>query len=265
MLTLHYKKKNIQLPESFSELSSKQFIAIAGILYNGGDFLRCQLTAFKVLANLSRWRMIWMDTEFLDRAREHVNWIFDHEQLKEVRQQLVPEYKRLHGPISDFDNLVMKEFHFSELAYKELIYEEKHESIDKLIAAIYRPAKHNYDKKKNPDGDVREPFNANEAESYRRAIRKWPAPVKHAIFIWYDNCRQALIKNNPLVFNDPEKGFESQFDTGLYGMMRGLAGEKLGTIEKIENMYVHTALLEIGLIREEEAYLEEQMKVNSSA
>jgi hypothetical protein len=260
MISLQFKNKTIQLPESFSELSGKQFIGIADLVFSGGDFLKCQVHAIRILGNIPRWRFLLINTEFIDRCREYTNWVFDPDKLQAMTDQLIPIYKRLYGPISGFDNMVMTEFHFSEMAYRRLVVENVPEALEELISILYRPAKYPYNKVVNQEGDVRIPFNKNETNIMIRKIARWPEVVKHAIFIWYDNCRQALINNNPLVFDDPNSDFVSQFDTGLYGMMRSLAGDKLGTIDKIENMYVHTALLEIGLIREEEAYIEDKFK-----
>lgn len=260
MLTLHYHKTKINLPESFNELSGKQFIQVSELLYNGGEPLKCHVIAFRILGHINRIRLRLMNPDLVARALEHVSWVFDHEQRIQMTNQLIPEYKGMYGPISDFDNLKMGEFHFSELYYKDLVYENNEKAIDSLVAVLYRKPKIKYDRKKNPDGDIRIEFNSNEVPYNAKRVSRWPAAVKQAIFLWYDSCRQKLVQDNSLVFKEPSNGFESQFETGLYGMMRSLAGDKLGAISDIEQMYVHTALLELGLIKEEEAYIEEQIK-----
>lgn len=254
------------LPDSFEELSSDQYIQIADILFQGGDTLECYTKALRILAGMSRISFMLMDPEMVDRCLPFINWVFE---TKKVITQLLPEYKGYHGPVSDFDNLKMKEFHFSEMYYGEVMAQPLNplkgtleDPINKLTSVIYRQGKFRYDRKMNPDGDVRIPFNANEIEFNSRIIHKWPDAVKHAIFFWYHSCRQQLIDNNPLVFTEPGDNYTSQFNTGLYGVMRSLAGDKLGTIDKIEDMYVHTAMLELGLLKEEEIRIEEQRKAN---
>lgn len=247
------------MSEHFEELSGKQFIQIAELLYKGGDALHCHVKAFKILARISRMRLLLLPAEFIERCLPFVRWVFAD---KKTCKQLLPSYKKYAGPISDFDNLKMKEFHFSEQYYREVTAPEgkESESLNKLVAVLYRPRKKKYDSKRDPDGDCRIDFNANEIAYHTKKVSRWPAAVKDAIFMWYDACRQELIANNELVFSAHEQGFESQFETGLYGMMRSLAGDKLGPLSQVEEMYVHTAMLELGLLKEEEKRIEAEIK-----
>jgi len=248
------------MADCYEELSEKQFIQLAELKFNGGDQLTCEVKAFRILTGMSRFRFKIADSEMITRSLPHLQWVFDD---KATSKQLLPVFNGYHGPVSEFDNLKMKEFHFSEQYYKDLVYEEKDEAIDKLIAVLYRQGKPGYDTDRDPDGDIRMAFNANLIAYNANKIAKWPDSIKHAIFLWYYNCRQELIDNNPMVFKEPSNGFESQFETGLYGMIRNLAGDKLGSVAAIEEMYVHTAMLELGILREEEKYFDEQSKIGT--
>lgn len=250
------------LPEKFEELTGKQFIELAPMLYSGGEEVECNVKALKILSGISSFRWAMLKPDVINKCIEFVGWIFND---AKITKQLLPCYKGYHGPTSSFDNLRMKEFHLSEIYYKQLVRTENEaeaiEHINNLVAVLYRLPRINYDVKRDPDGDIRVDFNHNEIPFHSSRIARWPLKVKQAIFLWYASCRQELEDNNPMVFKEDSKNsFASQFDTGLYGMMRNLAGEKLGSVEKIENMYVLQAMLEIGLIKEEEIYFEEQMK-----
>jgi hypothetical protein len=262
MIELIYHKGRMQLPESFEDLSGKQFIGISKLLFTGGDVLRCKVQALKILCGLSPFKFAFLKAEVISRAIEYVDWVFDEKKI--ITKQLIPSYKGYHGPISNFDNLRMKEFHMSELYYREMVSQENpapDASLNNLVAVLYRPAKWFYNKKRDKDGDIRMAFNENEIAYRARKISRWPEKVKQAIFLWYGGCRQKLEEDNEAAFRDDSgSSFESQFDTGMYGVMRSLAGDKLGSVEKIEEMYVHTCMLEIGLIKEEEKYFEEKMK-----
>lgn len=259
MINLFYKKnRKIFLPENFDELSVRQFIALAEILCTTADEIILKVNALRILSGLSvfRWRLL--PAAAVEKSLSYTDWVFDQ---MIITKQLLPVYKGHWGPVHDFDNLKMKEFHLSELHYRDLVGSDSKDALNLLVAVLYRKPRKWYNRKKDPEGDIRLPFNHNELEYRASKIAKWPLPVKQAIFLWYDSCRERLIDDNPLVFKEPVKhSFESQFDTGLYGMIRSLAGEKLGPVEKIEEMYVHTAMLELGLIREEEKYLDEQLK-----
>jgi hypothetical protein len=262
MIELIYHKGRMTLPESFEELSGKQFIGISRLLFTGGDALRCKVQALKILCGLSAFRFAFLRAEVISRAIKYVDWVFDEKKC--ITKQLIPSYKRYHGPISDFDNLRMKEFHMSELYYREMVNEENKDpeaSLNNLVAVLYRPAKWFYNKKRDKAGDIRVAFNHNEIDYHAKKIARWPVKIKQAIFLWYGGCRQQLEEDNQSAFRDDSgSSFESQFDTGMYGVMRSLAGDKLGSVEKIEDMYVKTCMLEIGLIKEEEKYFEEKMK-----
>jgi hypothetical protein len=260
---VYHKRRSFFLPESFNELSGRQLIGLAPLLYFESDELESRVKALRVLSGLGgiRWRLLRSD--IIERALPFVEWLFDAPILTE---QIFPCYKGFYGPASGFDNMKMKEFHMSEIYYRELINQDTDETkaaaaLNNLVAVLYRKGKKGYDKKRDPSGDIRVEFNHNETAFYAKQVARFPMPVRQAIFLWYDGCRKELIDNNPKVFKEPSKhSFESEFDTGLYGIMRSLAGEKLGTVEYIQNMYVHTAMLEIGLIKEEEAYVEQQLK-----
>lgn len=248
----------MQLPQSFEELSAKQFVRLAPLLFKEGNETLYQVKALQILSGLNKFRFCLLKPEIIERCLPYVTWVF--EENNRIIQHL-PHYRGYYSPTANFDNLKMKEFHFSELYYRQIISGEDEATINNLVAVLYRKPKHGYDKKRDPDGDIRTEFNHNESPFFTKKISRWPEAVKQAIFLWYDSCRQELINNNELVFKEPGHSYVSQFDTGLYGMMRSLAGEKLGPVEKVENMYVHTAMLELGLIKEEEKYFEEQLKM----
>jgi hypothetical protein len=201
-----------------------------------------------------------LDPEMINKSLSFTDWLFA-EDLR-ITRQLIPEYRGYHGPVSDFDNMRMGEFHFSELHFKEYVLsmQENPRSLDMLVAVLYRKPAPGYDKKLNPSGDKRMAFNDNLIAQNANKIARWPVEVKLGIFTWYAACRQNLVDNNKPVFEDNGENIESQYDTGYYGVMRCLAGDKLGTLEQIEKMFVHTAMLELGLMKEEEKRFEAEMK-----
>lgn len=261
MHELIYHKGRMLLPESFEECSGKQFIQLAQLIFTGGDEIRCKVRALKILCGLSPFRFAFLKPQVINNTLPFIEWVFDRE--KNITKQLMPSYKGYHGPTSDFDNLIMKEFHMTERNFQLIAKEDGdvEAALNNLVAVLYRLPKKGYDTQKDPDGDIRIKFNHNEVPYYSKKIARWPLAVKQAIFLWYAGCRKELEDNNPLVFKeDGSSDFISQFDTGMYGVMQSLAGEKLGKVDGIEEMYVHTAMLNIGLIKEQEKYYESKMK-----
>jgi hypothetical protein len=90
-----------------------------------------------------------------------------------------------------------------------------------------------------------------------RSVSKWPLAVKQAILLWYDGCRQMLVKSYPLAFGKGKAN--GNYYEGLFGMMRSIAGDKYGTLEDVENLFVHTMFMEIVACKKEEMEMEKQM------
>jgi hypothetical protein len=153
--------------------------------------------------------------------------------------------------------LIGKEFHCTEIAYQEVIRNNDEDALNRLCAFLYRPKKKGYDARINAEGDVRVPFNYNECIYYAQRIKRWPLAVKQAILLWYDGCRQMLVKSYPLAFGKGKAN--GNYYEGLFGMMRSIAGDKYGTLEDVENLFVHTMFMEIVACKKEEMEMEKQM------
>jgi hypothetical protein len=140
---------------------------------------------------------------------------------------------------------VVSEFIFSEQFYSDYKATKKMDALDQLVATLYRPAKKGYDAKRNPDGDIRIPYNDFLTGYYADKIGGWPAKVKQAILHWYEGCRLKLIDDNPDVFGASSGGGDSLY--GLYSVMRTVAEKGIhGDLEKVERMYVKVFLMEIN-------------------
>lgn len=233
------------MPEEVEELNAKQFIAIAGLLHQEYvTVLKASLQAMRILIQFSVIRFFFFSNEIKLKCLEHVQWIFDK---IIVTKNLVPRYKKFYGPSDELNNMTIAEFHFAEQYYSQ-IKGNDYTALPHLIATIYRPAKKRYNKILNTDGDIRQPFNSNVVDYYAGKISKWPDAVKYAILIYYDSCREKIANENPKIFK--KSGGESD-GLGMYSIMRSLAGPKFGELEKVEEMLLQNALLELNLIIEE--------------
>jgi len=250
---IYHKNKSFLLPETPEELTGKQFILIAGLLHQEyTTALKASLSALRILAGMSRWKFLRLSGEVKLNSLEHVQWIFDK---ISITKNLIPVYKNFYGPAEELNNMTLAEFHFAEKYYSQ-IKGENYGALPHLIATIYRKSKPAYDKKLDKDGDVRQKFNSNVVDFYAKQIAKWPAAVKFAILIFYDSCRDQIANDNKEIFSGTGEGD----GLGMYSVMRGLAGPKFGEIEKVEDMLLHNALLELNLIRDEEKELERLSK-----
>lgn len=250
---IYDKGKSFTLPENVEELTGKQFIQLAGLLHQQyTTVLKASLTALRILSGMSHLKFYFLSNEVKLKTIEHVMWVFDK---ITITKNLVPEYKGFYGPAEDLNNMTLSEFHFAEQYYAE-VAGENYASLPHLIATIYRKAKPGYNKKMDVDGDVREKFNSNVVDFYAEKISKWPDAVKFAILIFYDSCREKIANDYKQIFSGPG---ESD-GLGMYSVIRKLAGNKFGEVEKVEEMLLHNALLELTLIMDEEKELEKMHK-----
>ncbi len=260
MIILHYgNKKKLIFPSEPAELTRKQFINIAPYLVLAGEEIHCKVAVLRMICGKSTFGWKLLPTEIVSFAIDQVEWLFAKDLM--ITDQLIPEYKGLHGPTGEFDNLRLGEFHFTEMYYRDYVSDSSEDSLNCLIATMYRPPKPKYDKEKNADGDIRENFNHHLIPYLAKKVKRWPSNVKLAIFAWYAFCRIDLEKKHEWAFkNDDPRPFTSRYDAGMYAVIRSLASDKLGSVAAVEQMYVHDAMLEIGLLKEDQQRLESEMK-----
>lgn len=194
----------------------------------------------------------------------------------DLTRQLIPSYKNFHGPADDFNNITGDEFVFSEdyyLKYSGLFpslsgeggsdrrseTDEANRCLNELVAILYRPLKKNYDTARDPDGDLRVPFNQNIcAYNARHKIKRWPLHIKLAIFHWYQGCRQKMIDDNPDIFTG---GNSEPAKYGLLSVMRTIAeGGIHGDFDKVQKMYVKMWMMELNEKMEEGKKIEKAYK-----
>lgn len=139
--------------------------------------------------------------------------------------------------------------------------EEAEAQLYRFVACVYRPGKLTYNKRKNPAGDYRMPFNDNLVD-YHASILRRHLPVKYAyaILLWYKGCRDALVSAFPLVFTGAaEHEAKPQQEPNYFELMRKIAEKgTYGDIDKVRNLYLWDAMYEVHLSIEEYNKLKEE-------
>ena len=251
------KEKAFVIPGAWEELSKKGLIKLAALLHSQAPALHTQARILQLLSGKSDMAFVRIPAEIRFKALEHLSWI----ESNTLTRQLLPAYKGFYGPASDFDNIVLAEFHHAELAYYNYTKTSNIEDLNELIATLYRLPKANYNKRLNKDGDIRRAFNYAEAAYNKKKIAKWSLAVKLAVLLWYDGCRQHIVKLYPAAFNSSDASGAAYFQ-GLYKMIRSLSGDKYGTFNQVELLPLHTAFMEIVCSLEEAEELKSKMQSN---
>lgn len=233
------------MPVSYNELSRRQLLCILKILNSKVLRTRAYLKMLFVLTKIDRINFMLASA---DELAEYFYLVEFFALNNDLTKNLIPKYRSFYGPADDFDNIIGEEYTFADLFFSRYKNGDK-TSIDLFIAALYRPRKKNYDKKANPDGDVREEFNRNLMERNANKIKSWPAPMKEAIAVWYEGCRKRLVQTNPRIYGG-EGGDPPQY--GMWSIMRSLAEKGIhGTFTAIEKMKIKELHMEMNeLIRE---------------
>lgn len=255
MIEILYDKKSWgYLPENYNELSGWQLIEIADLFLQKNDPLVTALKALRALLQMNAIKFQLLPVELKTNLLPHISWVFEKNGLTE---QHIPFFNGWFGPASEWNNLTMAEWNACEIFYAQIADRstvngqqstEEGSALDNLVSVLYRPPKKNYDRKRDPDGDCRIPFNANEIPYHaKKYIRFWPLKTKTAILIWYDGCRQYVAKTYD-VFSRADSSSQTE---GMFETMRALCGEKYGDFEKVEKLNVHVALRELELMKQE--------------
>ena len=248
-------KKQLILPETINEVTGTQLIELAAILNTNLKRKDAQLRCLRTMSGLRFLDWYRLPAAIKVQAMPFIEWCFDDFTLT---KQVLPEYKGFYGPKSELENLTLSEFYFAELYYSQHLAGDA-DAINNLVAVLYRKGKFLYHKLKDKDGDIRVPFNANLIFYYANIISDWPMPVKQAIVLFYDGCRKDIANNNPKIFNAAGSS-ESNGQADMFGILRSLSGGKYGDLEKVEKMYLHTALLEMNICIQENEEMQAKMK-----
>lgn len=242
MYIIHYhKNKCLSIPTQWNECKGKQACALAGIIHNSDNDDLKLLKALQVLTGKNKYNFFRLPVEVKHDSLTYIAWVFKENKLT---NQLLPKYKKLHGPAKEFDNFKISEFHYCEMIYNRIVKEKDDSLIDLLVAALYREAKPNYDIQKNLLGDCRVAFIDTEVPYRSKKIAKWPKEVKLYVMLWYDGCRQYLQELYKPVFEGNKATIKEYYD-GMFGIVREIAGAKYGTIEKVFEEHVHTIMTEM--------------------
>lgn len=261
MIDVLFNKKNYgPIAQEYNELSGGQLLRIAAIFVQPPRPELAVLKAMRVLLQMSFTRFHLLPPDLKYNLIPAVGWVFEKNGLT---AQLLPVYKGLHGPAGEFDNLTMAEWNACEQYYAQHLQGDT-EALHSLIAVLYRkPKAKPYNRRQNPDGDVREAFNAHTIATRARKVRRWPVTVKTAILMWYDGCRQQIFETYEVGGGE---GGEGQSDGGMFEIMRNLAlAGTYGDFEAVQHLNVHIAMREMELLKREDAERQRQIDEMNAA
>ena len=240
----------------FNDLDDGSLVAVCKVLLLQQSKDLADLQMLFILLGLNRFSFYKIPIDAKARMIMYIQWVYE---IRGLTKQLIPHYKGLFAPASEFDNLTMEEWNACEIYYHQYIKNNEVTALDKLIAVLYREPKKYYDFMKNVDGDCRVPFNEHECEwMAKRKIVSWSDEVKMAILAWYDGCREAVTNMYDLFNGEGDE----ESNPGMFEIMRLLSGERYGNFNDIKKLNVHIALRDMKCTKKENERLEAQLKAS---
>lgn len=242
MVNLFFKDRCYQIPESWNELSQKQLLKCADLLNKSFSEYTMLTSIFHCLAQMRAFTFFSIPKDKLYDCINLVSWIIQGVTLTEQR---IPFYQGFYGPKKELENLRLKEFAMTELLYLQFRNDNNIDALNELISILYRPGKKGYNIKLDVDGDIRVAYNSHVVPFYKRKVSKWPIKVKLSIAFFYEGCRNNFTNNYKEVFEGESDGGET-LPYGIWSIMRDVAEKGVfGDMEKVEDQYVDTLLMEL--------------------
>jgi hypothetical protein len=253
----HYisNKKEVTIANTWNELSRKELLNLCKIIHKEQEEYIALLRVFRVLSGWGFIKIMRQKAADLLPFLELCKWVYEENTFT---KNILIGYKGFYLPEDKMVNVKVGEFHFAEDAYKKYIDTKEDKYLNELCAIICRTALPIYDKKLNPDNDLRRPFKPGELAYFTKITSKWPMNVKTAILLYFDGCRQMLYSQFEELF-EGESGSEDM-QLGMYGIIRGLAGGKYGSFDQVEQMYIGNVLMELLLLKRENEKMEAEMR-----
>lgn len=181
----------------------------------------------------------------LAQLSQLLNFLYEENTLTENKMPQLKKYgyPTFHGPASEFLNLRWNEFMVADQYHSAFVRTSCLSMLDYLLSAIYRFKRPDYDPDKHDD--IREPFNQHVLK--RRALIWKKVAIHHklSLYYFYVGCRAELVRTYPDIFDSGGEGQtagQSGQTADWLDLLRHLPSDKFGTLEQLENQYVHTTL-----------------------
>lgn len=254
------KKHRVSVPSKWNELTRKQLEKVAGLLaQEQKSVYSFRLKVLEVLAKLSKMRLFQIGSERLVDIFPFVEWV---EKDIDLTDNKVLEIKskgvKFMGPIGDFSSLSCGEWTDADEAYLDYMASQKPESLDRLMAILYRER----DKKMNPKNplwknDYRLAYSEATVKGRIPYMAKIEMPTKLAVLFWWKGCRQEWESVFERVFKDKGAGHES---FGWQETVMKLSGAEFGDLEKTQNTAMYKLMLKMEITIKDDEYQQQQMK-----
>jgi hypothetical protein len=259
MVEVIFNTKKYFLKTSYSELNTKEFLKCAWIReqylteISEEKFHALRIEAFAACSNVPYRKILQVNTyQWIDMLPK-IDFVFTTPVLtKNLLPSIKPSFfgKRLYGPIGLMQHSIFHEFIDADTAFTTANNEFDVEQITKLASILYRPKRKDLKKFKNSpewNGDIREPYNQEQAVNRIAELKRLPFYKLVAIFLYYEAFRAQEVVNSP--------GFLKMFEgedkvqglpIGWLGTLYAISNGKFGDYEKTKKQHWEVVLVSIA-------------------
>ena len=223
--------KSIDSASAWNELSQKQLYIISDVLHSKTLLIDGKIRLAIALLGIKMRLFLRFTASQVHDILPITQFILEENKLtKNLVPYLKVGSKRFYGPTSRLANITIEEFGFADTFYTRFKETMEDEWICRLCAVLYRPQRSGYNPKSDSyKGDIREDFNKHLVFVRARRFEKLNSSQKYAIYLFYEGCRNEIIKKHKHVFAKRKPTGKS---FGWGGILVDLAGNKFGGHEQ---------------------------------
>jgi hypothetical protein len=246
----------INIPENWNELSRKQLLYIAKyweawklLAQNKQSLLRAKSLLFVELMcgstffnkNRRLELIVQLTNEELYSLTELTNFIFEANTLTICPIPYIKTaFRKFYAPNNRLGNITAFEFAFADSFFMKYMDGGELESLELLIATIYRPYALFTRKRKA--------FDRDKINYSLKAVKKLSYAEKQLILLWYMGCRIQIIENNSALFSNENQS--SAKNNGWLPVILALSGDKFGSFDQTGHTDLHLIFMELHELKE---------------
>lgn len=248
----------VAAPSTWNELSKKQLIRVAGLLYlRELDSYRFRIELLRIVCQLKWHHLMMLGGAYLVELFSFVKFIEEEITLTQNKIENIKVGRfRFFGPIGDFSTLTAEEWTAADEAYVDFMGSRATDHLDRLIAILYRKREPgmwpSHSQWKN---DYREPYNPYSVLWRKQVIGKIDPRIKFAVLLWYQGCRREWEEVFERVFKNKSEGPES---FGWEETIMKLSGSEFGSHEATRKTEMYKLMLKMEVTLKDEEYRKEQ-------
>lgn len=286
MTTITINTHRFTIPASWDDMTLAQLVGVVNLSDMKLDMLTFKL---KMLLLMTGWVLLPSDTrgvyvfalkwnktvrleEYqLNEVMQHLDFLIKQTDTREgsiytIYSQLTAQKirmfrirgRRFYGPKDKLFNLRFAEYLSADNYFNRYFETHNEHFLDMLIATLYRPRKKGL-KTWSPafDGDFRQKYNSHLTETYAARVSNLDQFSKTVILLYYQGCKNHLIKQFPQVF---QQGSGSRSRYGALGLVDALTNGDVTKTESIRSQYLYDVFVHLNELVSKNEEIKSKMK-----